>query len=39
MTEFAGLHNDRQSDTLNQKGNVVRSMTGRRISYTDLTAS
>ena len=39
VTEFAGRHNDRQADTLDQMGNIVRGMIGRRISYADLTAS
>ena len=39
VTEFAGRHNDRQADTLDQMGNIVRGMIGRRISYSDLTAS
>ena len=39
VTEISGRHNDRQSDTLDQIGNIVRGMIGRRISYTDLTAS
>ena len=39
VTEFAGRHNDRHADTLDQMGNIVRGMIGRRISYADLTAS
>ena len=39
VTEFAGRHNDRQADTLDQMGTIVRGMIGRRISYADLTAS
>ena len=39
VTEFAGRHNDRQADTLDRMGNIVRGMIGRRISYADLTAS
>jgi len=39
VTEFSGRHNDRQSDTLDRMGNIVRGMIGRQIGYTDLTAS
>ena len=39
VTEFAGRHNDRQADTLDRMGTIVRGMIGRRISYADLTAS
>ena len=37
MTEFAGLHNDRASDTLVQTGSIVYGMVGRRLKYADLT--
>ena len=33
VTEFAGRHNDRQADTLDRMGNIVRGMIGRRIGY------
>ena len=36
VTEFAGRHNDRCSDTLEQMGNIVRGMVGRRLKYADL---
>ena len=36
VAEFAGLHNDRASDTLDQMGNIVRGMMGRRLKYADL---
>ena len=36
VTEFAGRHNDRNSDTLDQMAAVVRGMAGKRLRYEDL---
>ena len=36
--EFAGRHNDRERDTLDQMAAVTRAMTGKRLRYRDLTA-
>ena len=36
--EFAGRHNDRPSDTIDQMAHMVRVMEGRRLPYKDLTA-
>ncbi len=36
VTEFAGRHNMREYDTLNQMGEIVRGMVGRRLRYADL---
>ena len=38
VTEFAGRHNARQFDTLDQMGDIVRGMVGRRLPYRNLTA-
>ena len=38
VTEFAGRHNVRQADTINQMENVVASMVGKRLMYRDLIA-
>ena len=38
VTEFAGRHNARESDTLTQMGNIARGMMGRRLKYRDLVA-
>ena len=38
VTEFAGRHNVRQTDTINQMENVVASMVGKRLMYRDLIA-
>lgn len=36
--EFAGRHNDRDEDTLEQMGLLVKGMLGQRLTYEDLTA-
>ena len=36
--EFAGRHNDRESDTRDQITHLVRGMAGKRLRYADLTA-
>jgi len=36
VDEFAHRHNIRDSDTLDQIGDVVRGMAGKRIMYRDL---
>ena len=36
--EFAGRHNVREHDTIEQMGAIVRSMEGKRLRYKDLTA-
>ena len=38
VTEFAGRHNDRAGGTLDQMGNIVRGIMGRRLKYGDLIA-
>ncbi len=38
VTEFAGRHNDRCSDTLDQMAATVAGMTGKRLKYRDLIA-
>ena len=38
VNEFAGRHNDRPSDTLDQMATVARGMTKKRLRYRDLTA-
>ena len=38
VTEFAGRHNSRESDTLTQMGKLARGMMGRRLKYRDLVA-
>ena len=38
VTEFAGRHNDRQADTLDQMARIARGMLGRRLRYADLIA-
>ena len=34
--EFAGRHNDRNSDTANMMSGVVSDMVGKRLRYSDL---
>ena len=34
--EFAGRHNDRRSNTIDQMANIVRSMQGKRLRYAEL---
>ena len=36
--EFAGRHNDRPADTLDQMGHMVKGMDGKRLRYEDLIA-
>ena len=38
VTEFAGRHNDREADTVNQMAGIVAGMTGKRLTYADLIA-
>ena len=37
--EFAGRHNDRRSDTIDQMTALARSMVGKRLRYADLTGA
>ena len=36
VNEFAGRHNDRKSDTLDQMREIVRGLAGKRLQYRDL---
>ena len=38
VSEFAGRHNIREQDTINQMGAVVAALVGKRLMYCDLTA-
>ena len=38
VNEFAGKHNVREMDTIEQMEEVIRRMTGRRLSYHQLVA-
>ena len=38
VNEFAGRHNDRESDTADQMGNLVRGMAGKQLTYDELIA-
>ena len=38
INEFAGRHNNRPSDTIDQMAHMVRAMEGRRLPYKELTA-
>ena len=38
VNEFAGRHNDRPSDTVDQMAAIARGMQGKRLRYQDLTA-
>ena len=38
VTEFAGRHNDREADTLDQMARIARGMRGKRLRYDDLIA-
>lgn len=38
VNEFAGRHNIRDLDTIDQMAHVVAGMVGRRLLYRDLTA-
>ena len=37
--KFAGRHNGRPADTINQMQATVRNMAGKRLRYTDLTGA
>ncbi len=36
VTEFAGRHNDRKLDTINQMGRIARNMDGKSLQYKNL---
>ena len=38
VTEFEGRHNDRESDTIDQMGNLARGMARKRLTYDELIA-
>ena len=38
VSEFAGRHNDRESDTIDQMTNMAQGMVGKRLRYKDLIA-
>ena len=38
INEFAGRHNDRPSDTIDQMAHMVRAMEGKQLPYKELTA-
>ena len=38
VTEFAGRHNDREADTVDQMAGIVAGMAGKRLRYSDLIA-
>ena len=38
VTEFAGRHNDRPSNTVDQMRHMVQNMQGKRLRYQDLIA-
>ena len=38
VAEFSGRHNDRESDTADQMGNLVRGMARKRLTYDELIA-
>ena len=38
VQEYAGRHNDRDADTIDQMSGIVAGMTGKRLSYRDLIA-
>ena len=39
VRQFAGKHNARESDTIDQMQSVVAGMVGKRLLYRDLTAN
>lgn len=39
VTEFAGRHNERERDTVDQMGEIVNGMIGKRLTYEQLTAA
>ena len=36
--EFAGRHNDRERDTIDQMASIAQGMVGKRLKYKDLIA-
>ena len=38
VNEFAGRHNGRRADTIDQMGSIARGMDGKRLRYCDLSA-
>ena len=38
VTEFAGRHNDREADTIDMMGGMVKGFDGKRLRYRDLIA-
>ena len=38
VTEFAGRHNEREADTVDQMAGIVVGMAGKRLRYSDLIA-
>ena len=38
VTEFAGRHNDREADTVDQMAGIVAGMVGKRLTYAELIA-
>ncbi len=38
VTEFAGRHNDRPANTIDQMRHMVQNMQGKRLRYQDLIA-
>ena len=36
VNEFAGRHNNRPKDTINQMRSIVRGMDGKRLKYDEL---
>ena len=38
VSEFAGRHNDREADTIDQMARIAQSMVGKRLRYRDLIA-
>ena len=38
ISEFAGRHNDRKADTIDQMGHMAQRMVGKRLRYRDLVA-
>ena len=38
VNELAGRHNDRESDTADQMGNLIRGMARKRLTYDELIA-
>ena len=38
MKQFAGKHNSRDADTIDQMGGVIAGMVGKRLMYRDLIA-